>query len=207
MCAPGGTDDKPRSDPPRLIPCRLCATPIPGGARLCPVCGSYQNWLGSLNRSGLVLSLLVALVSVLSVAIPAFQTALRPARSELRVLRYYFTETGVSLVLTNKGAMPGFVSSCKMDVLSGNKWIWTFNFNLDQRSETRVVKGDSVAELFFKTDHVWMNTLLSEKIGPQWQEQVSDLTQKLDFQVTQFDGSSEHVPGIVSPLKDFYYKY
>lgn len=189
--------------------CRLCKNPIPVGARLCSKCGSYQNWLASLNRSSLVLSLLVALVSVLSIAIPAVKSTLRPSRSDLQMVRYYFTETGVSIVLNNQGAMPGFISSCKMELFLANQSIWFLNFNLDQRSETRVVKGDSVAEIFFKTDHAWIERFLADKVGPQWKDKLNggELTQKLEVTLTQFDGSSQQADGLVSPLKDFYYKY
>jgi hypothetical protein len=80
---------------------------------------------------------------------------------------------------------------------------------LDQRSETRVVKGDSVAELFFKTDHAWMKELLEKKVGLEWWDLLNngELKQKLDLEITQFDGRTEHSAGMVSPLKDFYYKY
>jgi len=204
------TESVPPPIPAALTqPCRLCKHAIPVGARLCSECGSYQNWLGSLNRSSLVLSLLVALASVLSIAIPAVKTALRPSRSDLRMVRYYFTDTGVSIVLNNKGAMPGFISSCKMELLLPDRSVWFLNFNLDQRSETRVVKGDSVAEVFFKTDHAWIERLLGKEVGPEWKDQLNngELTQKLDVTLTQFDGSTEHTYGTVAPLKDFYYKY
>lgn len=198
------TQNVPAAPMRPLTPCRACRSDIPADAHLCSVCGSYQNWLGSLNRSGLILSLLVALVSVLSVAVPVLKTAIRPSRSEVHLLRYYFTDTGVSLVVHNTGRMPGFVSSCKMQVLAGDHAIWDFNFNLDGRSPTRVVNGDSLTEIFFKTDHGWMGQTLNQKLGSEW-EKRGDLQAKLYVGITQFDGSTKQLDHI-DPFKDFYYK-
>jgi len=192
------------SEPER--PCKLCRRPIPTGARLCAICGSYQNWLGGISRSGLVLSLLVALVSVSAVALPIFRTALRPARSEVRKVDYYYTDTGVSILLENKGSKHGFVSSCKMDVLDGSQYVWSFNFNLDSRSPTRVVPPDSVVEIFYRTDRTWMGKLLGQKFGSDWEKtKIDSLSTKLTIGIRQFDGSESSIDGVIAHLKDFYY--
>lgn len=193
---------------PALQPCKSCGTQIPVGAKLCSVCKSYQNWLGSINNSALILSLLVALFSVLSTAVPAVRNALRPDRSDLRLKRFYYTESGVSLIVNNTGRMPGFVSSCKMQLANGSSSIWDFNFNLEKPSDTRVVKADTIVELFFKTDHGWMTDVLKEKVGPTWQALLNggNLKAHLIVDLTQFDGSTDRRES-VTPFKDFYYKY
>jgi hypothetical protein len=66
-------------------PCRVCRKSIPVGALKCTECDSFQDWRRHLNLSSTVLSLLVALISVSTVAFPIFQKALHKPRSDVRV--------------------------------------------------------------------------------------------------------------------------
>jgi len=95
-----------------------------------------------------------------------------------------------------------------MQVLKGNQWIWDFNFNLDERSKSRIVKNDSYDEIFYKTDHDWIARLLNEKLGPDWKKMLDgdDLKGKLIVELTQFDGSTQKQVN-ANPLRNFYYKY
>src|SRR5829696_6773442 len=58
--------------------CRACKLPMPAGANKCTKCSSLQNWRRYLDMSGLVLSLLVALTSVLAFAIPIWKETFTP---------------------------------------------------------------------------------------------------------------------------------
>ncbi len=63
--------------------CRICCEPIAAGARKCIHCDSFQDWRGNLGVSATVLSLLVALVSVLTASAPILTKTLTPERSDL----------------------------------------------------------------------------------------------------------------------------
>lgn len=95
-------------------PCRQCLLPMPRGAKLCSRCGSYQDWRGSLSVSNSVLALLVALVSVSSLALPAISGALRSHRSQVAVSNPVFEGEQVLLVATNVGERPGIVRRAEL---------------------------------------------------------------------------------------------
>ena len=64
--------------------CRVCAEPINKAAQKCIHCQSEQStWRQRLGFSSTVLALLIALISVLSSAVPVFERALTPKDSHL----------------------------------------------------------------------------------------------------------------------------
>lgn len=101
--------------------CRQCRRPLLSGARLCSHCNSYQDWRGFISVSNSVLALLVALVSVASIALPAFLNALRPHRSQVTVSNPVFEREQVLLAATNVGERPGIVRRAELrsDLLGG----------------------------------------------------------------------------------------
>ncbi len=70
--------------PPSVIPCPICAEPIKKGAKKCVHCESWFTWWRYLSFSNTALSLLVALVSVLAVAVPVIVSALQPKDAVIR---------------------------------------------------------------------------------------------------------------------------
>lgn len=97
------------------ILCRQCRRSIPLGARLCSHCNSFQDWRGYLSLSNSVLALLVALVSVSSIALSTGLTALRGSSSKLIVSNPVFKGEEVYLVATNTGQSPGTVASAEFE--------------------------------------------------------------------------------------------
>ena len=90
-------------------PCKVCGEPIKRVARVCVHCNNYQNWRSELNISGTVLSLLVALLSVLTVLVPVIKEALTIKNSSLSFAFQGATDTTISVLSTNQGARPGSV--------------------------------------------------------------------------------------------------
>ena len=66
-------------------PCRVCMEEIREGAVKCIHCGSYQNWRRYLAFSVVVLSLLVALFSVLTVGAPIIKDTFTSSRPVIDV--------------------------------------------------------------------------------------------------------------------------
>jgi hypothetical protein len=90
-------------------PCKVCGEAIKKVARICTHCNNYQDWRAELNIGGTVLSLLVALFSVLTVALPAITAFLTPKNSDL-IFSYQGTlGNTISLLITNIGIRPGAV--------------------------------------------------------------------------------------------------
>ncbi len=89
--------------------CRVCKEPMNPGAIRCTRCNSYQNWRRYFDFSAVVLSLLVALVSVVSAVGPQIVALLPPWGSNLQIRSYYFNEDTVSLIVENSGNRPGYI--------------------------------------------------------------------------------------------------
>ena len=65
--------------------CKVCAEEIKKAARICIKCNSYQDWRANLSVSNTVLALLVALISVLTAAVPALKQTFTPKNSSISV--------------------------------------------------------------------------------------------------------------------------
>jgi hypothetical protein len=90
-------------------PCKVCAEKIKSAARICIHCSSYQDWRADLNISSTVLSLLVALVSVLTVAAPVMINALTPKNSKLAVSFQGANNQNMDILVSNGGSRPGTI--------------------------------------------------------------------------------------------------
>ncbi len=89
--------------------CRVCREPIDPKAIRCNACNSYQNWRRYFGFSAVVLSLLVALISVISAVGPQIIGLLSPWGSRLEVKSYYFSTDAISLIVENNGNKPGHI--------------------------------------------------------------------------------------------------
>src|SRR5882724_7238207 len=94
--------------------CILCREQIPSGAKICTKCDSYQDWRRYFGVSSTVLSLLVALVSVLTVAVPVVRNALTPDRSDVRCSVLEWSAGGVTLVVSNRGVRPAILKNLRL---------------------------------------------------------------------------------------------
>jgi hypothetical protein len=91
--------------------CKVCAEKIQSAARVCIHCSNYQDWRAELSVSSTILSLLVALSSVLTVGVPVISRALTPKNSNLLVNVQGYTDDGVIVLVTNLGIRPGTIGT------------------------------------------------------------------------------------------------
>lgn len=89
--------------------CRICREPTYPGAIRCTACGSYQNWRRYFDFSAVILSLLVALISVVAAVGPQIAALLPPWGSDLKIRSYYFSADTVSFIVENNGNKPGYM--------------------------------------------------------------------------------------------------
>jgi hypothetical protein len=95
--------------PPGTKRCKVCAEPINVSAKRCIHCQSDQGWASRLGFSATVLSLLVALITVLTAAIPVIKDALTPRNSGLTASFQGADPVGVHVLVSNDGIRPGSV--------------------------------------------------------------------------------------------------
>lgn len=90
--------------------CSTCAHTIPLAARKCTVCDSFQDWRAQLSFNTTILSLLIALVSTMSAALPVFQSYAAGNDSDIYVQFLSSRPSGINLAAVNRGTKPGFVA-------------------------------------------------------------------------------------------------
>lgn len=111
------SDETPAAE---ITSCRTCKEPIRVGAIKCIHCDSFQDWRGSLSLSSTILSLLVALVSVLAFAGPILKELFIPKNSHVILS---FSETvgdTMHVVASNTGNRPGAFGSGQLEIHYGD---------------------------------------------------------------------------------------
>jgi hypothetical protein len=107
----------------------MCRKEIPSGAKICTECNCYQDWRRYFGVSGTILSLFVALFSVLAVALPVIWNTLTPNRSEVQCNLLNWSEnTGeVTIIVSNKGNRPAVLKALALESkASGDEPPYTF---------------------------------------------------------------------------------
>ncbi len=89
--------------------CLSCQEPIHPKAKLCKTCKSYQDWRRHFDFSAVVLSLLVALISVISAVGPRIISWLPPFGSRLDVKSFYYSTDAIVLIVENEGNRAGHI--------------------------------------------------------------------------------------------------
>jgi hypothetical protein len=85
--------------------CRACGKAMPAQGRKCTECGSFQDWRRFLSFSTEVLALLIALFSVLGVAVPEF-TKWRNRHSHTQIRIIGASEDDLLVIVMNTGREP-----------------------------------------------------------------------------------------------------
>src|SRR4051794_18930489 len=89
--------------------CRTCCETIPLGARKCKYCLSYQGWRGWLSISNTSLALLVALISVITTAVPVVTNIAEQPREGITVSMLGTEASNNILSVSNAGTAPGII--------------------------------------------------------------------------------------------------
>lgn len=101
--------------------CDLCKEPINRDAIKCVACGGFQGKWGWLNLGVPTLSLLVALVSVISLSATLLAPLLKTHRSDVSVSFQYFQDGTAHLVASNAGDRPGSIGEAWLDYTGAPK--------------------------------------------------------------------------------------
>jgi hypothetical protein len=122
------------------LTCSLCRKPIEAGARKCTECDGWQGRWFFLNIGTPVLSLLVALVSVLSFAIPAITSAFSAPSSDIRIAFQYFEDGTAYFIASNTGSSAGSIGEAYLDFGPQN---WRFPLSTGNASSRAIGPGQS----------------------------------------------------------------
>ena len=100
--------------------CVVCAEPINLAAVRCVHCGAEQTAMRQrMGVSTNVLSMMVALVSVLGVVVPLLIQSATPDDSKLVFSLQYATDKELFVIVSNQGKEPGTVATAHLQVKDG----------------------------------------------------------------------------------------
>lgn len=90
-------------------PCVRCDNGIPGSARFCTHCSSYQNWRRHLGFSSTFLALMIAAISVVTSFYNVIGDRIWPPASNIEVQFSDFGEGALRMIAINRGESSGFI--------------------------------------------------------------------------------------------------
>ena len=167
-------------------PCRVCGEDINITARKCIHCNSFQDWRVYLGLSTSVLSLLVALVSVVALSTPIIKDAIQPKNSQVTLKFQYYNRDTINLIMSNPGNRPGGIGEARFDVSgpidpeSPNKRGFGVPL-INEKGITFLDAGESKQLIFMANK--------SSNIGERSGEGMGKLTCKLTIPIIEFDGT------------------
>jgi len=114
---PTKVDDKAKStasSASEFSECIVCKEKVRFGARKCIHCDSFQDWREYFSFSSSILAWLVALVSVISLALPLVKDVFKKENSRV-VLALQGIEDGyIALIASNLGTRPGSIGAVEL---------------------------------------------------------------------------------------------
>ena len=101
--------------------CKVCLEPINKGAIKCNNCDSFQNWRRFLDIGSGILSLLVALIAVLTVAVPIFKSALTAKRPDVHFSLIRYESKSIHIMCSNLGNRSGILKEAKLRIFINDR--------------------------------------------------------------------------------------
>jgi hypothetical protein len=185
-------------------PCLTCAEPIKKQATICIHCNTYQDWRRRLTFSGTILSLLVALFGVLTVALPAISDFITPKNSHI-FARYQGTHGNViTALVTNSGIRAGTIHDAKL-YITLSKTTTEILLNIEGASDGGALLIEPATTLLVN----FAATTSPTAAVAMLKAELRTANYELLPAVTNFDGSSGTAPtdvpkinamGLVGPL-------
>ena len=103
--------------------CIACKKPIMKEATKCAHCGTRQDWRRYIGFSSTILALIVAFLSILTVAVPVIIKALEPRGASLHFAlgEYNGDPTSVYVIATNSGTKIGIIKAVFLEEVGSDK--------------------------------------------------------------------------------------
>jgi hypothetical protein len=107
--------------------CKICRKPIEIGARKCTECDSFQDWRRHFSIGTVVLSLLIALISVTTTGFQVVHDLLAKEQSDIRFSLVRYGPDSIKIMGSNLGDRAGALRSATLNIKSNNKVKNTYN--------------------------------------------------------------------------------
>ena len=125
--------------------CRVCHEEIEVDARKCIHCNSFQNWRRFLNLGNTTLALIVALISVVSLAVPPLMKAIELDKEQIEIYVVSDKIGNLEVVAYNNGTAIGVIKKhvqFSVTFLNGNTQEEELfvNTGVGKTSDARILK-------------------------------------------------------------------
>jgi hypothetical protein len=97
--------------------CLVCKEDILKGAKKCTKCESFQDWRRFFQFNIVVLSLLVALFSVITTSVPVIRSAILP-EADVKFSFLHLNHGNIIVVATNTGRRPAVLKRVSLNMVS-----------------------------------------------------------------------------------------
>ncbi len=181
---------KPQKDLEKNKQCFRCFEQINSSAKVCKHCNSTQNWKRHLHFSNIILSLVVALVAILSYAIPKMIELKISNQSDIKA-EFTFSDKGKAYILvSNNGKRPALIKS--FCILLDNYEL-DFDFNrIDLKGNKSIVSPSSTSIYTLEQSLIKENQLIeSFETGEEEESNAEYIYRWLEFfpGLTKIDNS------------------
>ena len=104
--------------PNETVECKVCKEKILKGAKKCIKCDSYQGFRRNFNISTVVLSLVIALISIITAAAPIIKNTFTSDQSIIRFSYLKSDSKEITVVSSNIGNKPGILKGAKLCIFN-----------------------------------------------------------------------------------------
>lgn len=140
--------------------CIACGSDIVHFASVCKECGTSQSWMRYLKSSHIVLSLLVALIAILSFAIPKYQEMRISDTSSVSAEFAFADSSRAYVIISNHGKRPALIK--EVSIKLGDYALMLEYSRVDSASSSSVLKARSTSILYLDPKKVIRNSLLED---------------------------------------------
>lgn len=169
--------------------CIICRKPIEEGAKKCTECDSYQDWRRHFSFGTVVLSLLIALISVSTTSFQVAKNLLAKEQSDLRFSLVKYGPSSIMVMSSNLGDRAGALKNAILRIKMSNK---EHTYKLHWKDVDLVVKpgGWRLYEMkpTIEQDIIELQSLPSADVN---------CTHSIEFDVLAFDHKPESTPPVI----------
>lgn len=203
--------------------CIECQEEIQKGARKCKVCNSFQDWRRFFDVGSMVLSLMVALVSVTALSAEKIYSLITGNDSNLLVSGLVTSNGQINLIALNEGGQASAIMYAELEVEDPRAGVAQYQFKLN--SDSFLVEPKKVRQLQLisegnlnKMHTAWLN----ENSNDDWRNQKIPFLAKCTFTVSTItnagmeadsrNASNSQIMGLIpfgipsNKMKEFYFK-
>jgi hypothetical protein len=197
---PQVTQTQTQSQPVHKVKeCIICGEEIKDTAKKCTHCNSFQNWQRYFEMSSVVLSLLVALLSVTSTAVPTIIKAFTPQNSHLAFTYLSSQKNSISIIAFNSGIRPGVVTEAKI-IIEGQA------YPVEISSAPIVIEPEKSQQIQIGTVEISKNFYVAlETLSSAPGSLSKSSSCEIDIQAIEFNGSQK-TTSFVKPCIEVLYR-